>query len=181
MDFIVENYVWFIVGGIVILMAIIGYFADKTDFGRRSFEHKVKEPKTPTPEPTLDPVVEQVVEPVVEETIEEPEVVAEEKKDKKKDKKDKKKKKDKKEEKTKEDDVVNIDEMFNDPIISTDENLEDTSDIDEALFAPLEDTTNINVESNIEEQQPDFTEVNIEPLENEDLQPVSDEEDIWKF
>lgn len=41
MDFIANNYVWLIVVGIIILMAVIGYFADKTDFGR-----KVKTEKT---------------------------------------------------------------------------------------------------------------------------------------
>ena len=41
MDFIANNYVWIIVVGIIILMAVIGYFADKTDFGR-----KVKTEKT---------------------------------------------------------------------------------------------------------------------------------------
>ena len=35
MDFIANNYVWLIVVGIIILMAVIGYFADKTDFGRK--------------------------------------------------------------------------------------------------------------------------------------------------
>ena len=35
MDFIVDNYIWFIVIGVVILMAVIGYIADKTDFGRK--------------------------------------------------------------------------------------------------------------------------------------------------
>lgn len=44
MQFIQDNYVWFIIGAIVILMAVIGYFADKTDFGRKQ-EPKVKEPK----------------------------------------------------------------------------------------------------------------------------------------
>lgn len=42
MQFIMDNYIWFAVGGIVIIMAIIGYFADKTDFGRKKEE---KEPK----------------------------------------------------------------------------------------------------------------------------------------
>ena len=39
MQFVIDNYIWFIIGGVVILMAIIGYIADKTDFGRN------KEPK----------------------------------------------------------------------------------------------------------------------------------------
>ena len=42
MDFFVNNYVWFIIGGVVILMAIIGYIADKTDFGRKGKEEKPK-------------------------------------------------------------------------------------------------------------------------------------------
>lgn len=45
MDFIAENYIWFIVGGVVLLMALIGFIAEKTNFGRREFEKKVKEPK----------------------------------------------------------------------------------------------------------------------------------------
>lgn len=40
MDFIVDNYFWFIVGGIVLLMIIIGYIAEKTDFGRKPFKEK---------------------------------------------------------------------------------------------------------------------------------------------
>lgn len=40
MDFVVDNYVWFIVIGVVILMAIIGYIADKTDFGRKTKSEK---------------------------------------------------------------------------------------------------------------------------------------------
>lgn len=35
MEFIVDNLVWFIAGGVVILMTIIGYFAEKTDFGKK--------------------------------------------------------------------------------------------------------------------------------------------------
>lgn len=45
MQFIVDNYIWFIVGGVVLLMAIIGYFADRTDFGRKEFQKRLKEPK----------------------------------------------------------------------------------------------------------------------------------------
>jgi len=43
MDFIVENYMWFIIGGIVILMAVVGYIADVTDFGRNRLEKETKE------------------------------------------------------------------------------------------------------------------------------------------
>lgn len=45
MDFITENYIWFIVGGVVVLMAIIGYIADKTDFGRKGKTEKIVDKK----------------------------------------------------------------------------------------------------------------------------------------
>ncbi|MDD2181414.1 MAG: hypothetical protein PHW32_03485, partial [Bacilli bacterium] len=46
MDFINDNYVWFIVIGVILFMALIGYIAEKTDFGRSQFEKRVKrEPK----------------------------------------------------------------------------------------------------------------------------------------
>ena len=41
-----ENaYIWVIIGAIVILMAIIGYFAEKTDFGKKELEKQEKNAK----------------------------------------------------------------------------------------------------------------------------------------
>lgn len=40
MGFIAQNYVWFIVGGVVILMAVIGYIAEKTDYATKKFGEK---------------------------------------------------------------------------------------------------------------------------------------------
>lgn len=40
MEFIRDNYIWFIVGGVILIMAVIGYIADKTDFGRKRNEKK---------------------------------------------------------------------------------------------------------------------------------------------
>lgn len=34
MEFIASHYIWFLVGAIVTLLAIIGYYADKTNFGQ---------------------------------------------------------------------------------------------------------------------------------------------------
>lgn len=48
MDFIIDNIVWIIVGLIIIIMTIIGYIAEKTDFGKKELtkrEKKAKEPK----------------------------------------------------------------------------------------------------------------------------------------
>ena len=60
MDFIVDNYVWFIGGGIVLLMIIIGYIAEKTDFGRKPFSTKKanKEVKNEVKEETVEEVAE---------------------------------------------------------------------------------------------------------------------------
>src|SRR5690554_3809792 len=45
-NFILDNYVWFIVVGVILFMVLIGYIAEKTNFGRNQFEKKVKrEPK----------------------------------------------------------------------------------------------------------------------------------------
>lgn len=35
MNIIVDNYIWFIVSGVVILLTTIGYYADKTNFGKK--------------------------------------------------------------------------------------------------------------------------------------------------
>ena len=42
MEFFVENWIWFLVAGIVILMTLIGYLAEKTDFGRKDIPKKEK-------------------------------------------------------------------------------------------------------------------------------------------
>lgn len=54
MGFIVQNYVWFIVGGVVVLMAVIGYIAEKTDYVTKKFgekESKNEEGSTPNSVP----------------------------------------------------------------------------------------------------------------------------------
>lgn len=47
-NYIVNNYIWFIVGLVVLTMVIIGYIADKTDFG-----HKKKKDKDIKQEPQV--------------------------------------------------------------------------------------------------------------------------------
>ena len=42
LEFIYENYIWVIGAIIVLLMALIGYIADKTDFGRKNINDKNK-------------------------------------------------------------------------------------------------------------------------------------------
>ena len=39
-DFITNNSIWFITGGVLILLVIIGYYADKKGFGAKKEEPK---------------------------------------------------------------------------------------------------------------------------------------------
>ena len=205
MDFIADNYVWFIVGGIIILMAIIGYFADKTDFGRKV--------KTEKAEKNVDKI---------------------EKKKNKKDKKEKNKKPNKIEVDAKgidelSKDVAEKNALIQSPNVldqasfvppSTDEIPTDNQQfstpmanevVDQSLFAPLTDQNDTLVNGSQEMQEPiaDVSAVgevveeepenpnddqskelkNIDPVtlpendeenkQNNDV--VAEEEDIWKF
>lgn len=40
LDYIMSNYIWIIAGSIIILLAIIGYYADKTNFGQGKTQEK---------------------------------------------------------------------------------------------------------------------------------------------
>lgn len=46
MEFFVKNWFWFLVGGVIILMTLIGYIAEKTDFGRKDIPKTAKKQKT---------------------------------------------------------------------------------------------------------------------------------------
>lgn len=59
MEFVVENYLWFLIGAIVLLMIVIGYFAEKTNFGKIPLNNK-KRQEEPTKEKTEVQNVEKV-------------------------------------------------------------------------------------------------------------------------
>ena len=63
MKFVTDNYVWFIVGGVITLMALIGYVAERTDFGRK--EATKKEKKSKDEENNREAGIIPVAEPVV--------------------------------------------------------------------------------------------------------------------
>lgn len=72
-NFILDNYVWFIVVGVILFMALIGYIAEKTNFGRNQFEKKVKrEPKVKKKKDKKDKAKDKKELPVEELIIEEP-------------------------------------------------------------------------------------------------------------
>ena len=159
MDFIIENYVWFIVAFVVIVMAIIGYFADKTDFGRK-IEKKEKKQNNKKNEKI------KVEAKGINELTQN---IAENNKDAVSTNQD--------------ENIVNIDQ------IKEQEKLEpmpiDNANIDQSLFAPLTDTPskeqiNDAVNSPVELKNIEPTNINNEGINNNEKN-VSEDEDIWKF
>ncbi len=159
MDFIVQNYVWFIVGGIIILMVVIGYIADKTDFGRKGKEeNKVEKPKK-----------EKKVKEKKEKIKVEPKGITELTK----------------EVSEKEKINVNTNATPNSNEIKTDVKAENEN-IDQSLFAPLtNDIKEVIPQENDKVETPELK--NIEPTKLEtsnsenNNQKVAEDEDIWKF
>ena len=159
MDFIIENYVWFIVAFVVIVMAIIGYFADKTDFGRK-IEKKEKKQNNKKNEKI------KVEAKGINELTQN---IAENNKDAVSTNQD--------------ENTVSIDQTKQheklDPMPIDNEN------IDQSLFAPLTDTpskeqTNDVVNSPVELKNIEPTNINNEGINNNEKN-VSEDEDIWKF
>ena len=69
MEFFVENWLWFLVGAIVIIMTLIGYIAEKTDFGRQDIpkhEKSKKEKKKSKATEELTEVLENETKPEVQ-------------------------------------------------------------------------------------------------------------------
>lgn len=68
MDFVIENYVWFLIIGVILVMALIGYIAEKTDFVK---EKEPNEKKTKKSKKNVESVtVETKEEPQVEQSEE---------------------------------------------------------------------------------------------------------------
>lgn len=166
MDFIVQNYVWFIVGGVIILMAVIGYIADKTDFGRKGKEeNKIEKPKK-------------------------------EKKAKEKKEKIKVEPKGINEltQKVNEKDKINIetDQNPNVNMQNITDNVQATDvtssneNIDQSLFAPLTDDVKEVIPQDSKKDEP-LELKSVEPAKLEtsnqenNSQKVAEDEDIWKF
>lgn len=69
MNFIIDNYLWFGIAGVILLMALIGFLAEKTNFivGSSDKPKKTKKKKKPTANEFMD-TSDVVEEPVVEDT-----------------------------------------------------------------------------------------------------------------
>ena len=58
MEFFVENWLWFLVSAIIILMTLIGYIAEKTDFGRKDMPKREKVKKEKKAQKTKEELAE---------------------------------------------------------------------------------------------------------------------------
>lgn len=62
MDFVIDNYLWFVVGAIVLLMIVIGYFAEKTNFGKEPLKSKKEATNIEQPSEEKVDIVEEATE-----------------------------------------------------------------------------------------------------------------------
>lgn len=168
MDFIVENYLWIVLLIIIILMAIVGYIAEKTEFIKKN-EKTVKKPKEKK---------KKIEQPVIIEDKGIDELLKNANK------------KDKTANIIEGDSVPLADDLMtplvSEPIandidepvsadlmtpLTSDPAAANTDAVDQSLFAPLDSTTTTNV-----------VEGPVEPVQEVDGSAnVSDDEDIWKF
>ena len=163
MDFIVNNYVWFIVVGVIILMAVIGYIADKTDFGRKGKEEDTKEKKVEKPK--KEKKVKETKEKIKVEAKGINELTQE----------------------VAENNKVDVQESADLNVVEPVQNVQvNNENIDQSLFAPLTDNVNEVIPQNNEVVE--NTELkNVEssklenPIQENNNQTVAEDEDIWKF
>ncbi len=162
MDFIMENYVWFIVGGVIILMAIIGFIADKTDFGRKAVKPKPKKVKE---KPTKIKVDAKGINELTQNINNE----------------EKLSKKDNNVSNDNEQQIIssineNVDQSLFAPLTETNESnskeVNTTGLVNEVVNEEPENSQNSNVQ---------LQNIDLPPLPETNNQSVSEEEDIWKF
>lgn len=165
MEFITENYLWILLIIIVVLMAVVGYVAEKKDFIKKGV--KVEKPKKEKVEETPIVIEDKGIDELLKNAVDN---------DSKKDKK-----KNKKEEVVLEPVMEPINEVNSDidvnamnddlmsPLVS--EPVNEDNAVDESLFAPLETT----------EAASELNPIEVSALPEEEPAVVNAEEDIWKF
>lgn len=163
MEFITENYLWILLIIIVVLMAVVGYVAEKKDFIKKG----VKVEKTKKEKVEEKPIVieDKGIDELLKNAVDN---------DSKKDKKE-----NKKEEVILEPVMEPINEVNSDvaamnddlmsPLVS--EPVHEDNTVDESLFAPLETT----------EAASELNPIEVSALPEEEPAVVNAEEDIWKF
>lgn len=165
LDFVVDNYIWFLVGGIVLLMTLIGYFAEKTQFGKKSSSKKEKmvEKDIPVKSVVIPPTQEDMEETLVEE---EPIVTTQR-------------------EILEEEPMESLDDIeIQEPTATEDwdtdsETTVSEEEIPDELYAGLDGTPN-TYKNTEETEELDMELPNIEELKT-DIDDTSSDDDIWRF
>ncbi len=156
LDFVIENYVWFLVGGIVLLMTLIGYFAEKTQFGKKKSkkQEKIVE-KAPVKSVKIPSVQEQPEELLFEQDmpVQDAEV-----------------------EMVEEEPMEDLDAI---EIQEPEEKEEIEEEIPEELYAGLDGTPN-TYKIGKEAEDLDMDLPNIEDLKT-DIDDTNSDDDIWRF
>lgn len=154
LDFVIENYVWFLVGGIVLLMTLIGYFAEKTQFGKKKSKKEENSTKeTPVKFVEIPSTQEQPEEVLLDQDMPKQDIEVEAV--------------EKAEEPMEDLDTIEIEEP------------KETEEIPEELYAGLDGTPNKYKET----EQPEDLDMelpNIEDLKT-DIDDTSSDDDIWRF
>lgn len=178
MQFLTDNLVWIIVVAVIIVMAIIGYFADKSGFGTAEFEKKAEEPKPKKEKKSKNKKVKEQPEQITLPNKPIDEIINE--------RADVNQTKPTSEEVMEEQPVAISDEVT----LITPETVEEKTDmaeIPEDLFAPISNETTVQepvveaVPEEISEDKAPGSEWVIPEEKKEEPAPVVTEEDIWKF
>ncbi len=185
LDFVIENYIWFIVGGVVLIMVVIGYFAEKTNFGKpenkeRPKKHKeeAKSKKGKKREETVD-VVSEIPETIAEEEIPEQTILEEPMENLENvDIEAPMSNEDVIEEPMADLENVDIEETIGTEVDQTEAVSEE---IPEDLYAGLDGTPNAYKPTEEESNPIDMDLPNIDALKEDLEEAPADDDDIWRF
>lgn len=163
MEFFVDHWIWFLGAGIFILMTLIGYLAEKTDFGRKDIPAKPKKKEEPKIEIETENEIEN--EPEVQMSLATDTILEEPKEE-----------------------IENL-ESFSATEEVPEELLVPFGDTNTNIESDFEEEEpQMNVEEVVEEEQPEELQVEdvaTPNIELPDLETIvseeDDEDDVWKF
>lgn len=168
LEYIMLNYTWFLGGAIIILLAIIGYYADETNFGQGK-DKKDNNFKLDEVESNIEEIIEEPIQETIDNSIEEPEDVLEQS-----------------------DDLINLDEIENINQEIQDTNFEEEFEKFDKEFneiLPEKEIISDELLDEIENLSIDKTQKldlsDIPDLDDVELPKIKllepEEQDVWKF
>ena len=169
LEFINENYFWIILIAVILLMSLIGYITEQQGINKSEKVVKNKKPKKEKKAKQIKETVEDVpnvetIEPVTEQEVDSISEPREEQ----------------------------IEEIATEPILTEQVQEEIVPEIDEELFAPIEEQkinreNDLNIDKDFNhvledvEETADEADIELPKLDSVSSDELDDEEDIWKF